>query len=143
MNDPTNEYKLPYRALTGYDPEVLGERVNEALQDGYQTYGELTVKEAVHLSYSGERMNYQTLFLQLVIDPKRVPVQEGLTCRRSLQTRLVSGGTDRAFCEKVSEYIDAGWKVYRYPHIFLIGKQSILTDVPGIRFQLVQELVKF
>ena len=114
---------LPYRALTDGNPEELGYRVTEALGAGYITYGELD-----HLTKLTD--SYSTVFFQLVIDPKRVRFTETFEYKK---IRIVTGGTDRAFCEKVSDLLEnEGWILYGQPKLYL----------EGTSFQMLQRLVQ-
>lgn len=119
---------LPYRALTGIDPEAIGERVAKALEAGQVIHGSLRL--ATRPSHESLYLQI-TSFVQLVINPTIVRVAEPLLDYKNFT--IVDGDSSRDFCERVSNLLEMeGWLLYGSPIIYVQQNE----------FRLCQKLVK-
>ena len=117
---------LPYRALTSHNPAELGERIEDALVNGYRMYGGL---EHMWSSVGMRHFGSQNLFVQVMIDSRAQVCSPEF---HSKHTMIISGDTSRSFCEEVSVKIEK--KTWR-----LFGPVKIYVAHPGV-FMLMQQL---
>lgn len=115
----TDAAPLAYRAMAGEDPTILWERVKEASRLGYVTFG--PVKTLV------DPIAKTTLFMRLVIDPKRVERKDFFVTEES---QLIHGDTTRAFCEEISKLVtEYGWKLRGEPELYFQSGEPAIRQM--------------